>query len=107
MANMDALDFMFKRMKAQARNLQGQVDTLNVRRLRAETAGGVVASTLAAAPLAVNGGLSDGTAYIDLRWISNGCKPGELAGAGTGVLAYYNAQADQWWGVHNYVAVTT
>ena len=107
MNTMDAVEEMYRRMNDLAQGLQVQINQLDARRLRSETTGGVVASTLAMAPLAVNGGLSDGSAYIDLRWISNGCKPGEGAGAGTGVLAYYNAAANQWYGVHNYAPVTT
>lgn len=107
MDQMDVVEQMYRRMNRAARGLQTQVDVLSARRLRAETSGGVVASTLATAPLAASGGMSNGSEYIDLRWISDGRKPGELAGAGTGVLAYYNAAVDQWWGVHNYAAVTT
>lgn len=73
---------------------------------RSETAGGVRSYTLANAPLAVNGGMSDGTSYIDLAWISNGRKSGEGVGAGTGVLAYYDASSNTWKNIDGYTAVT-
>lgn len=74
---------------------------------RAETAGGVPASTLASAPLAATGGLSNGTSYADLLWIADGRKSGEGAGAGTGVLAVYSAALDQWLNVDGYGPVLT
>lgn len=104
---LDIVRQVYEEMKLSNSRLQRQIDTINVRRSRAETAGGFVASTLADAPLAATGGLSDGSAYIDLRWISDGLKPGETTGTGTGVLAYYDAANDRWNNVHDYAAVTT
>jgi hypothetical protein len=76
---------------------------------RAEIADSIPAYNLADAPLAADGGLGDGTAggYITLAWIANGRKSGEGAGAGTGILAYYNSGTNSWFGVRSEVAVTT
>lgn len=106
MDTLDAVEMVYKLMRAEVTSLQRDLDLLNVRRLRAETAGGVPASTVAALPHAASGGLSDGTAYVDLRWASNGLKPGETAGAGTGCLVSYAASTDQWVRIGDYVAVT-
>lgn len=69
---------------------------------RSETAGGMASSTLAAAPLLVDGGMSNG----DMLFISNGRKSGEGAGAGTGVPCYYNAATNQWLKFSDDTAVT-
>lgn len=97
------------------RELQGQVNAIQTRLSRterverAEIADNIPAYTLANAPLAADGGLGDGTngGYITLAWISNGRKSGEGAGNGTGILAYYNASTNSWFGVRSEVAVTT
>lgn len=58
---------------------------------RSETTSGHPSSTLAAAPLRASGAKNG-----DERFITNGRKVGELAGAGTGVLCYYDNSTDQW-----------
>jgi hypothetical protein len=58
---------------------------------RSETTNGHPSSTLAAAPLRANGAKNG-----DERFITNGCKVGETAGAGTGVLCYYDNTSNQW-----------
>lgn len=107
MDTFDAMMVMYRRMQAVAAGQQQQIDVLQARRLRSETAGGVPASDAAALPTAASGGLSDGTAYIDVRWATDGLKPGEVAGAGTGCLVTYNAATDQWLRIGDYTAVTT
>lgn len=51
-------------------------------------------STLANAPLATDGAVSG-----MLWFITNGRKSGELAGAGTGVVAFYQASVDSWYAI--------
>lgn len=76
-----------------ALDTQGRaIDKVQRQSERSETAGGMASSTLADAPLAVDGGMSSG----DILFITDGCKMGESTGAGTGVPAYYNAATDQW-----------
>lgn len=77
-------------MQAQAKQLQ-QI-TLSTQ--RSETAGGVRSFTLANAPVAATGGMSNGSQFLDLIFISNGRKSGEAAGAGTGQLCYYDSSVD-------------
>lgn len=104
----DMVDLVYAELRAELNTLKSQV-VKNARTERAEIADSIPAYTLAAAPLATDGGLGDGTAggYITLAWISNGRKSGEGAGAGTGILAYYNTATDSWFGVRSEVAVTT
>lgn len=66
----------------------------------------VPAYTLANAPLAAQGGLGNGQSYISLAWISNGRRPGEGAGLGTGVLAFYDTTSNTWIRIDTYTAVT-
>jgi hypothetical protein len=95
-------------------DLQQQINALNVRlsdvtqkTARSETVGGVQAFTYADAPRAADGGMSDGTSYIDLVWISNGRSAAEGAGLGTGQLCYYKASVDDYYTVRGDVVVTT
>lgn len=73
---------------------------------RAELSENIPGSALADVPLAADGGLGNNTTVLTLRWISDGRKPGEGAGAGTGVLAYYDSGGDQWISVFDQSAVT-
>lgn len=102
----DPAEALWRALKSEVSRVDTRINRLQTLTQRSETTGGVAASTLANAPLAADGGMSDGTEYIDLLWISNGRKPGEGAGAGTGVLAYYDSSADAWHNVHDYAAVT-
>lgn len=94
-------------------DLQKQINALDVRirettqkTARSETSGGVQAFTYADAPRAADGGMSDGTSYIDLVWISDGRSAAEGAGLGTGQLCYYKASVDDYYTVRGDVAVT-
>jgi hypothetical protein len=106
MSNM--VELVYNELKTELTALQTQIDRTK-RVERAEIADSIPAYTLATAPLAVDGGLGDGTAggYITLAWISNGRKSGEGAGVGTGILAYYNSSTNSWFGVRSEIAVTT
>lgn len=54
---------------------------------------GIPAYTFANLPTS---GLANGTSYITLAWVTDGCKSGETAGNGTGVLAVYNPSTATW-----------
>lgn len=101
----DIVELVWQELQRQIDATRTQVQDVAVRYERAEVSENVPASTLAAAPLAADGGLADGVNFVTLRWISNGRKPGEGAGAGTGVLAVYDPAGDQWLNVDGYVAV--
>lgn len=103
---MSMIDLVWGELNKQIRDVRGQVTRVQ-RVERAEIADSIPAYELADAPLAADGGLGDGTTYITLAWISNGRKSGEGAGNGTGILAFYNASTDSWFGVRSEVAVTT
>ena len=104
----DMAELVYSELKAEINALKKQA-VINSQVERAEIADSIPAFTLAAAPLAADGGLGDGTngGYITLAWISNGRKSGEGAGNGTGILAFYNTSTDSWFGVRSEVAVTT
>jgi hypothetical protein len=93
---------IWQELRSQIQQVQLNLDTAVSRMARAETAGGVAQSVLADAPLAAVGGVGPG----DMLWITDGRKPGEGAGAGTGVLAVYDSITDSWLDVYGYTAVT-
>jgi len=103
----DMAELVYSELKKDLAALQRQV-TDNSRVERAEIADSIPAYTLTNAPLAVDGGLGDGTngGYITLAWISNGRKSGETAGNGTGALCFYNTATNSWFGVRSEVAIT-
>lgn len=96
---------LWKALRGEVGSVSTRVNRLAVQTQRAETAGGVPAAALADAPLAADGGMSDGTNYIDLLWISDGLKSGETTGNGTGVLAVYDSSGDRWLRVGDYTEV--
>lgn len=104
--SIDVLDMIWDQLQAQISALSTRVDDLEQRSESSETAGGFVAFTYADAPRAAQGGMSDGVSYTDAVWISNGRKPTEGAGLGTGVLAVYSAAVDDWLRVGDYAVVT-
>jgi hypothetical protein len=105
MSNSELVEMIYRELSQKINTIQTQVQSARQVE-RAEIADSIPAYTLANAPLAVDGGLGDGTTYITLAWISNGRKSGEGAGNGTGILAYYNASTNSWFGVRSEVAVT-
>lgn len=102
----DVASMIWDELQAQINGLKQSVTEGNLRSERSEISDSIPAYTLAAAPLAAQGGLGDGLSYITLAWISNGRKSGEGVGAGTGILAFYNTATDSWFGVRSEVAVT-
>lgn len=106
MPQLDIVELAWRALQDEIASLRTDIQNIRVHYERAEYAENVTASALADAPLAADGSVADGVSYATLRWISNGRKPGELAGAGTGILCYYNASADQWWTVSGNVQVT-
>lgn len=85
-------ELVFEDLNKQLAAVKADVRLLELRTERAETASGVLELTLAAAPLAVNGAKGG-----DMLFISDGRKSGEGAGAGTGLIAYYNPATDSWY----------
>lgn len=99
---LDMLQIVWDELQVQIDSLRSDMNALLARSERAETAGGMATSTLAAAPLFATGGVGDG----DFLFISNGRKSGEGVGAGTGIPAYYNAATDSWLRFSDDAAVT-
>jgi hypothetical protein len=106
-ATVQAMDDMYNRLHWEIVKLKRKMSRLTQIVERAETAGGIVAYALASAPTNNIGGMSDGIANIDIAWITNGRKSGEGAGAGTGVLAIFDASQDLWLRLTDYTAVLT
>lgn len=89
---MDAvLEWMWTEINARLDAVQRDAARSTARNERAETAGGVDSIAFADLPTAAIGA-GDG----DIYWITNGRKTGEGAGAGTGVLVYYNSATATW-----------
>lgn len=99
-------DAIFEDVQEQINALSVRVSDITQKSARGETTGGVQAFTYADAPRAAQGGMSDGTSYIDLVWISNGRSAAEGAGLGTGQLCYYKASADDYYTVRLDALVT-
>lgn len=101
----DMIEFVYSELKQQLNTIQEQV-VIAQQQERALFTDSIPAYTLANAPLAAQGGLGTGVSYITLAWISNGRRPGEGGGAGTGVLAFYDTLSNTWIRVDTYTAVT-
>lgn len=101
----DFAALVYRELKNENRRVQRDVSNAQAQE-RAEFTDSIPAYTFANLPLAATGGLGDGTSYITLAWCSNGRKPGEGVGAGTGVLAFYKTSANQWFNIHDYAAVS-
>jgi hypothetical protein len=102
----DVNTWMFEQIQTDIYNLQQQILQITQKSERSETVGGFASFAYADAPRAADGGMSDGSSYIDALWINNGRKPGEGVGNGTGVLAVYSAAIDDWIDVNGYAVVT-
>lgn len=101
----DMTELVYAELKNQLNLITVQIeDTKRVE--RALFSDSVPAYTLATAPLAAQGGLGNGQTYITVAWISNGRRPGEGAGLGTGVLAFYDTLSNTWIRIDTYTAVT-
>ncbi len=100
----DMVELIYQELKSEIRTLQKQVNTAKPE--RAEIADSIPAYLLVDAPLNADGGLGDGSSYITLAWISNGRRPGEGVGAGTGVLCFHQSSTDTWIRLDTYTAVT-
>jgi len=92
---------MFQRLSDQIADNRDRIRRLESQQL-SETATSVPSVALADAPLA-----ADGMTTFALRFISDGRKPGEGAGTGTGILCYYDSGSDSWFTVSGNIAVTT
>lgn len=103
----DLIDMVFEQVQSEIDALKRATDNLRQQSERAEIADNIPAYTFAGLPTLAGGGLGNGTAYVTLAWVSNGRKPGEGAGAGTGILAVYNAPTNTWLNIDGYAAITT
>lgn len=104
---MDIVEMVWRTLREEIDTVRDQSNRTALQTERAEYSESIPASTLADAPLAADGGLGNGTSYLTMRWISDGRKPGEGAGNGTGVLAYYSAGGDEWISVFDQNVVST
>lgn len=107
MPQFDIVELAWKALQDEIAALRTDIEKIAVQYERAEVSENVPASTLATAPLAADGSVANGVNYATLRWISNGRKPGQGAGAGTGVLAVYDSASNTWLEINGYTAVTT
>lgn len=103
----DIVELVWQELQRQIDATRTQVQDVAVRYERAEVSENVPASTLAAAPLAADGGLADGVNFVTLRWMNDARKPTEGAGAGTGVLCVYDSTSDSWLRVGDYTPAVT
>lgn len=85
----DMIDWMWGKLQGQIIDVNKQLTLVISRTERAEVAGGHQAYTFATMPTVNNSG-------GDEIWVSNGRKVGEGAGAGTGVLCYWNPTTGTW-----------
>lgn len=97
----DIIDFVWKRLNRRIDDMQRSTATNFMRTEQSEIGQGVAACTLANAPV-LAGTQTDG---VSIRWISNGRKPAEGAGLGTGVLAIYDPVSATWLRVSDWSAV--
>lgn len=103
----ELIDTIYKQMQDENKNLIRRLNDTRQFTERGETVGGFESFTYALAPRAIDGGMSDGSAYIDVCWIKDGRKPSEGAGLGTGVVAIYDAAIDDWLRIGDYAVVAT
>lgn len=89
-------DWMFEQINADIAALQKSIREITQKSERGETVGGFEAFAYVDLPRAADGGMSDGSAYIDVAWCTNCRKSGEGVGAGTGVPCYYDAILDDY-----------
>ena len=100
-----ALDSLYNQLRGQITDLKRKNERQDSRTERAEYAGAVEAFTLASAPTGT--GLGDNSSYTSLAWIVDGRRPGEGAGTGTGVLAWFDDASSTWYSVFDQNAVIT
>jgi hypothetical protein len=92
-------DYVYKLLNERIQALDARLSKVEQSDKIAETAYAVpVEETLAGAPTTLT--------RPELRWIENGRKPGEGAGAGTGVLAVFNPDTSTWFSCFSGTAVT-
>lgn len=91
MPDQDMASMVWTDLNKQIEDIKARVDTLEKRTERSETTSGHPNSLTAAAPLS-----GQGAKMGDELWLSDGRKSGEAAGAGTGVLAFYDPATNAW-----------
>lgn len=95
-------DMIYEDLQGQVKATNKKLATATAQSERAETSAGHPSGTLASAPLAANGARAG-----DQYFVTNGRKVGEGAGAGTGVMAYYNPATNSWYSGASDTAVLT
>lgn len=103
----DYVDAVFNRLQTEIDNLKRASSQASQQTERAEIADSIPAYVEASLPTLAGGGLGNGSAYITIAWCSDGRKPGEGAGMGTGILVVYDAVSGNWLNLDGYGAITT
>lgn len=96
----DVLDLVWKYLQQELNAIRSSAAIVTARSERAETAGGVPSLLYGSLPH-----YADGAGKGDLIYVENGRKVGEAAGAGTGVLAYFDITTDSWFRASDDTAV--
>lgn len=82
-------ELAFQWLKGQVDDLKRRTSVTDTARERSEVTGGIAGITLNTLPTTNN---TPG----DLYHVTNGCKPGESPGAGTGTAVYFNGTTNSW-----------
>lgn len=99
----DLIQLVRAELQQQVNALQEDVHDLHINTEQAGYSNGVQAYTAASLPV---NGVANGQTYVTIAFCSNGRKAGEGAGAGTGVMVYWNAASLQWFKVSDDTVVT-
>lgn len=99
----DIVDMVWDTMKKEIADLNARVTQVENVTEQAGYADGIPAYAFASLPTQ---GLANGQNFVTLAWVFNAVKPGESTGAGTGVLAIYQASSGTWKRIGDYVDVS-
>jgi len=88
-------ELIYQQLQGQINALKTGLSTVNTARERAEVAGGFANLKLAQLPVVNNTG-------GDVYYATDGCKPGEAVGHGTGVAVYWDSATNQWLRIGDY-----
>lgn len=101
----DIIELIWRDLRSEIQKTQTAMQRASLRAERAGYADSIPAFAFADLPLAADGGLGNLTSYVTVAWVSDGRRPGEGAGMGTGVLAFYQPSTDSWISVFDQTAV--
>ena len=88
-------ELLYRSLSSDVAQMRNDIQALLTRAERSEVTGGVAGLTLAQLPLTHNTG-------GDLYFATDGCKPGEATGHGTGVEVFWDTATTQWLRVGDY-----